>query len=176
MKQGFFCLLVLVSMVACKRYTDPDPFTDDRLTNPYCNDPSAVNYNWGFPGKPDNSVCVYPTQLFEGQYIVNDTVWSTTQAPLLVSEFPLTITAIDTVKLQLKGFCDTVIHTARASRFLQFNLDTVVGYGQQYCAGKDTLMVSGSKAFISDTNGFDITYTLFTDTGVVQHRGRATKQ
>lgn len=176
MKRGFYCLLVLLSMAACKRYTDPDPFTDDRLTNPYCNDPSAVNYNWGFPGKPDNSVCIYPTQIFEGQYLVNDTVWSSTQVPLLISAFPLTITKLDTVHLQLKGFCDTLIHTARASRFLRFNLDTVVGSGQLYCAGKDTLVVEGSKTYIADSTGFDITYTLFTDTGVVQHRGRATKQ
>lgn len=169
------CLFMVLGM-ACKRYTDPDPFSDDRLTNPYCNDPSAVNYNWGFPGKPDNSVCVYPSAVFAGQYQVNDTVWDNAQNPVLTQSFSLHIIPIDTVRMKLIGFCDTAVHTARANRFLRFNLDTVIGLGQLYCAGKDTLLVQGNKLSLTDTGGFNMEYYLMTDTGVVIHRGRAYKQ
>src|ERR1043165_6289024 len=66
--------LVMGFAFSCKKWQDPAPKEDPRLTRPYCNDPEAVNYNWDFPGKPDNSVCFYPSDLFAGTYTFWDTV------------------------------------------------------------------------------------------------------
>ncbi|MBU3676067.1 MAG: hypothetical protein FGM54_02660 [Chitinophagaceae bacterium] len=176
MKHWILACFGLVLILGCKRYTDPNPISDDRIKNPYCNDPSAVNYNWGFPGKPDNSVCIYPSAVFAGNFLVNDTVWGPNQVVLQTQAFPLQIIALDTVRMQLLGFCDTAKHSARANRFLRFTTDTLIGFGQTYCAGKDTLQVIGTQTNLFDTSGFDIEYILNTDTGMVYHKGRANKQ
>src|ERR1043165_5567011 len=76
--------LVMGFAFSCKKWQDPAPKEDPRLTRHYCNDPSAVNYNWDFPGKPDNSVCFYPADLFAGTYMFYDTV-SASQSDLYLS-------------------------------------------------------------------------------------------
>src|SRR5579872_3418748 len=70
-----FFLMLTEGVCSCSKYKDTKATADPRLTNPYCNDTNAVNYNWGFPGKPDSTVCFYPTDVFKGIYTFNDSIF-----------------------------------------------------------------------------------------------------
>lgn len=168
---------ILLLLASCRKYKDPAPISDDRLDDrPYCNDPSAVNYNWDFPGYPDNAVCIYPTQLFSGNYLYVDTLLSAEGLPLATDTFPLQVTALDSTHLNLNGFCPGTAHTAKATRFFRFTLDSLLGNGQTFCGGKDTIAGGGTKSGIADTLTFQLQYTLQTDTGAFSHKGTAFKQ
>src|SRR5690606_36427140 len=114
LQTNFWKVLILIVssvllMVACEKYKDPPPTEDDRLTNPYCNDPRAINYNHGFPGKPDNSVCIFPVDLFVGNWIFTDTVYAADETILFTDTVNLqmaTIQSDDTYsKLEVTGWC-----------------------------------------------------------------------
>lgn len=169
-------LLLVVAIASCKKYKDPDPISDARLNTKYCNDPAAVNYNWDFPGIPDNNVCIYPAQLFKGNYLYTDSILNIDGAVLKVDSFPISLSQIDSTHLTIKGFCTSTDFSAKANRFFKFVLDSLVGYGQTFCNGKDTICGGGSKLGIGDTSTIQFNYTLQTDTGVVIHRGTAVKK
>ncbi|KXK42644.1 MAG: hypothetical protein UZ11_BCD004001243 [Bacteroidetes bacterium OLB11] len=78
--------------------------------------------------------------------------------------------------LNISGFCGAKIFTAKANRYLKFNLDTLTGIGQLFCNNQDTITLSGSKKEISDTNFISIKYQVYTDTGIVYHLGTAIKK
>ena len=69
-------MLCLSSFLACTKWADTQKPSDPRLTQKYCNDPFAVNYNWGFPGLPDNSTCIFPSDLYVGTYLFHDSIYS----------------------------------------------------------------------------------------------------
>src|SRR4051812_10618768 len=70
-------LLLLALFMACKKDADPSAPRPGALdTTFYCNDPDAVNYNWGFPGTPDNSKCYYPSDIYAGTYSFTDSVYN----------------------------------------------------------------------------------------------------
>jgi hypothetical protein len=169
-------LLSILFLVSCKKYKDPAPFTDDRIKNKYCNDPSAINYNWDFPGIPDNTVCIYPADIFKGNYFYRDSILNLEGGVLKTDSFPITITQLDSTHLTIAGFCGSNSHSAKATRFFSFVLDSLVGYGQVFCNNKDTISGGGSKFSLSDTSTIQFDYILQTDTGVVIHQGTATKQ
>lgn len=152
------------------------PFTDDRLIKPYCNDPSAINFNWDFPGRPDNSVCIYPSQIYNGDYLFYDTITDFFGNFKSADSFDLHFNNLDSVYLNISGFCGAKIFTAKANRYLKFNLDTLTGIGQLFCNNQDTITLSGSKKEISDTNFISIKYQVYTDTGIVYHLGTAIKK
>lgn len=172
----YFILLIGIVFSACKKYKDPAPISDSRLTSKYCNDPAAINYNWDFPGVPDNNVCIYPAQIFKGNYMYHDSILNPEGGVLKVDSFPITIIQNDSTHLTLKGFCLGTDHTAKANRFFKFVIDSLVGYGQTYCNSKDTISGGGSKIGIGDTNTIQFNYLLQTDTGVVTHKGTAIKK
>jgi hypothetical protein len=175
MKSSIWLLAALFVISACKKYKDPDPITDSRLTTKYCNDPAAINYNWDFPGVPDNSVCIYPAQIFKGNYMYHDSIVNGEGSVLKTDSFPMTVVQLDSTHLTLKGFCLGTDHSAKANRFFKFVIDSLVGYGQTFCNNKDTISGGGSKSGIGDTNTIQFNYILQTDTGAVQHKGTANK-
>ncbi len=155
---------------------DPD---DPRLQRPYCNDPEAVNYNWDFPGVPDNSLCYYPTEVFVGRYAFEDTqYYSSDYVPKGVESYTLELEAIDRTRMVLKGFCaDDQGFALKAGRFFRASLDSLVldsltiG-GQFFCQSLDTL--SGYVQYLGgDPAGIQIRFRQGTDTNVVFHTGTA---
>jgi hypothetical protein len=168
-----FAVILIIS--SCKRYKDPDPFKDSRINQPYCNDPSAINYNWDFPGVPDNSKCIYPAEIFKGNYFYRDSEITASGNIGNLDSFPITITQIDSTKLEIVGFCGTKIHTAKANRFYTFVLDSLTGNGQNFCSTTDTVEGKGQKQNLTDTTFIKFNYTTLQNGVSVIHSGTATK-
>lgn len=171
----------MAGVLSCKKYSDPASVTDPRLTNHYCNDPNAVNYNWGFPGIPDNTVCFYPTDVFQGVYELHDSVsFKTTGFFVRADTLELTINRHSSTKMAVIGFCssgDSLIMTANVSYLA--TLDTTLGdttvqtRGQALCGAGDTVNGIISRDKINDSI-FYLTFTVWSDTGVVTtHMGTA---
>jgi hypothetical protein len=167
--------LLLLFFCACKKYKDPEPVTDSRIKNKYCNIPSAINYNWDFPGVEDNSTCIFPAQIYTGSYFFHDTTIDEAGAFIRKDSFPVSFVQIDSIHLTISGFCGATAHKATASRFLKFTLDSLQGNGQTFCNSKDTIAGNGFKAGIQDTSTIQLVYQLQTDTGIVYHKGTAFK-
>jgi hypothetical protein len=175
----------LIGILSCKKWQDkpgiPDPRINERK---YCNDPRAINYNWGFPGVSDSTVCMYPAQVFKGKYIYTDSIYfpDFTQDTLHPEKtYTLLINEISYNKLSLEGFCegnqaifltasrynyratiDTTIHSS----------DTTVDYGQFFCRQLDTLTGYLSKSQ-GDSTHLLIEFTVVSDTGIRIHKGTA---
>ncbi|MBC7553481.1 MAG: hypothetical protein H7257_05840 [Taibaiella sp.] len=166
---------------ACKKWEDPAAVSDPRLTNPYCNDPDAVNYNWGFPGKPDNTLCYFPTDLFKGTWLLVDSVYITSTGLFIHADsiylniYPI---AQSHTKLAVLGFCgggDTLKMTAAAASY-NAAVDTTLGdsltnRGQKWCRIQDT--VNGSIFNSRIDSMLHITLQVISDTGVTTHLGKA---
>jgi hypothetical protein len=170
-----FIAMLILFFCSCKRYKDPAPFTDNRIHTPYCNEPAAINYNWDFPGIPDNKVCIFPAQIFKGYYFYRDTVLDNTGLVTATDSFPISITQIDTTHLNIVGFCGAKIHTAKANRFYTFTLDSLIGNGQNLCTTNDTIWGKGQKTGIGDTTLIKFFYTTLQNHDTVSHYGTATK-
>lgn len=171
-----FLFIPLLFLISCEGYKDPAPFTDPRIVNKYCNIPSAINYNWNFPGVPDDSVCVFPAQIYTGTYFYRDSIYNTTGLLLDQDSFYVTFNQVDTTRLQITGLCPGLILTAKANRYYHFNLDSIAGNGQFFCAGTDTIMGGGSKTDLWDTTHIHLNYEVHTDTSILVHSGTAIKQ
>lgn len=172
-------------LIACKKYEDPAK-PDIILTNHYCNDPIAANYNHGFPGIPDNSVCVYATDFFEGAWIWVDSIYDADMnfqqrqtrnlsfSPLSLNEDSLR------TRLTVAGFCDNnTILKIRANKYASALTDTLVAGtngGQIFCNTTDT--VSGYFKRTNDTltQSMNIILTENKPSGVFYHKGLAVKQ
>lgn len=172
-----FSLLILITLffTQCKKYKDPNPITDPRLTNHYCNIPSAINYNWNFPGIPDNSTCIYPAEIFNGNYFYRDSFYNSSETLVGKDSFDLFFNDIDSTKLEITGFCNAQTIMAKANRFYKFQIDSNTSKGQLLCNPLDTIAGVGSTSFIGDTI-IRLTYSVLTDTGFVYHTGIATKK
>lgn len=181
-------ILVVVTFASavffsCKKWQDPAPVDNSNINNPYCNDPDAVNYNWGFPGKPDNTVCFYPSDLFQGTYILKDTILGA-QSDLFLKADSLLITITKKSKTQvvLNGLCPSgkeLLLSANAS--YTATIDTTVGDsltlnpGQFFCRDLDT--VAGALALDkADSSLVYLNFTVVSDTGKTIYSGRAIKQ
>ncbi len=160
---------------SCKKYEDKPGQYDPRLSSKYCNDPAAVNYNYGFPGTADNSVCFYPADVYQGRYQFVDSVYSNN---VLVAEVPLVLQAIkqDETKFTLSGFCgsSSSLHFT-ANRALFAYADTVAGTGQILCRQQDTLSGTLTQT-LSDSLRLHIYFTVASDTGSTTHQGTAYRQ
>lgn len=183
MKRLVFVILLIVSsvvlVISCKKWKDPAAVNDPRLTNPYCNNPLAVNYNWGFPGKPDSTVCFFPSDIFRGTYIFNDSIFlpDNTYVSFRVDTF--SIYAVSENKIALVGFCsshsDSIKLTGLAT--YQATVDTVAALltGQTLCRVVDTVNGTITKDQI-DTTVLHVNFSVASDTGVNLHFGNAIKQ
>ncbi len=168
---------VAVLVFSCAKYKDPAP-RNLGLTNPYCNDPAAVNYNWGFPGKPDNTVCLYPCDFFRGIYTYYDSVYRDTLF-LYADSFTMTIDTLSHTKISVLGFCNGGNRfTATASPTYTATVDTTVGdstvlhLGQLLCRPNDTLTGTITRDLI-DSNLFRVNLQIVSDTGISIHVGSA---
>lgn len=170
---GLFC--VGFWFAACKKYQDSPGQYDPRLSSKYCNDPAAVNFNYGFPGTADNSVCFYPSDVYKGSYQFVDSIYFN---DVLVAEVPLVlqISKQDETKFTLSGFCGSAssLHFT-ANRALFAYADTVVGTGQILCRQQDTLSGTLTQT-LSDSLRLHIYFTVASDTGSTTHQGTAYRQ
>ncbi|MBS1615834.1 MAG: hypothetical protein JST06_06905 [Bacteroidetes bacterium] len=170
----FLVVFCLSGLSACKKYEDKPGQYDPRLSSKYCNDPAAVNYNYGFPGTPDNSVCFYPADVFQGSYQFVDSIYSNDK---LVAEVPLVLQASkqDETRFVVTGFCNGSTLKFTANRALFAYADTVVGNGQVLCRPQDTL--SGTLIQrLSDSVRLSVYFTVSSDTGSTIHQGTAYRQ
>jgi hypothetical protein len=179
-----FGAFVLGAVWSCKKWKDSVAKPDPRLTNPYCNDPNAVNYNWGFPGKPDSTICFYPTDIFRGKYVFQDSIYSAATGLFIYTQRDtLYIFALSQTKMALHGLCtngDTLRLTAGIGTTYMASVDTLVGdsatvsRGQIMCRQVDT--VSGTLTRdLTDTSLFHVYLSVVTDTGIANHIGSAIK-
>ncbi|HTO14720.1 MAG TPA: hypothetical protein VLZ83_03070 [Edaphocola sp.] len=181
----FGVLIVLIaSWSACEKYKDPKE-KDLGLTREYCNDPSAINYNDSFPGVPNNSVCIFPTDLFEGNWHFQDSVFTPDGTFLNSETYILTFTAKDPSqdslkrKLTLTGLCPSVNINLSANRYGLALTDTLIPYtdgGQFFCQNTDT--ISGQFKVIRDSlnNNMKINFTIHAPDNQFLHIGKAIKQ
>jgi hypothetical protein len=170
-----FAMLVLL-VCACQKYVDKQTKGDPRLTNPYCNDPNAVNYNVGFPGKPDNTICFYPNDLFVGKYFYIDSIFQSDLTYTYSRIDTLYISSVSHTALRVIGFCapgDTLRLTAGITYVA--NLDTTIGTGQPLCRPQDTVSGTISKN-LADTGAIlHVYFQVVADTGTTLHIGTAKK-
>lgn len=174
-------IVPVVVLFACKKYVDPTAPDIDLGTRKYCNDPRAINYNWGFPGKPDNTECVYPVDSFIGNWSFKDYVLlpsGDTDAIILRN---LTFTSTeDTVltHLAVTGWCGgNQPFYVTANKYGKLTLDTFPGspQGQFLCVNTDTAIGTLNKSsYVRDTMKVDITVT--NGENIKYHRGLALKQ
>jgi hypothetical protein len=178
-------LLTITEMASCKKWKDEKGPTDPRLSRKYCNDPEAVNYNWDFPGTPDNSVCFYPSDGFKGAYSFTDSIFNAADNKFIKTiNYTLYFGPRGKQKFAVSGFCsntDSVFFTsnryyrALGDTLVRFSRDTTTGAGQLFCRTLDTL--SGSIDRVGNNDSFfNISLTVVSDTGTTLHTGTAVKQ
>lgn len=183
-----FSILLLLAVgitvfVSCAKYKDPKGYTDPRLTNPYCNDPNAVNYNVGFPGKPDNTLCFYPRDLFVGNWYFHDSVLASNGLFIFADSYTLKITAVPNsyTKIFATGFCGSVGISLTAAPTYIATVDTLIGdsvtiaQGQRLCRLADTVSGTFTRSE-SDSTLITISLQVISDTGLTTHVGTARKQ
>lgn len=170
-----YLLVILLFALSCKPYKDPDPIKDPRLTNPYCNDPAAINYNWEFPGVPDNTTCIFPSDVFEGNYIWYDSTQDENLNILAFDSTFVNVAKVDTTRLTLSGKCNYNL-SLTADRFLNIVIDSLHGDGQQFCQTNDTIIGTGLKIGFADTTSFTMNYIIVSDTGSSFHKAYFLKQ
>ena len=173
--------LMVVIIASCSKYQDKKgpAFTG---TNHYCNDATAANYNWGFPGIPDNTVCIYPSDLYVGKYIFQDYISLLSNGlPILVDTFTLTFYRLSSSKLAVLGFCangDSLFLTAAPTFIASVDTtegDSVTNWGQKLCSIGDTINGTFTKDRIFDSLMY-LNLQVASDTGVVTvHIGTAKK-
>jgi len=168
---------------ACKKYEDP-PATngDDRLTNHYCNNPYAINYNWGFPGIPDSTVCIFPNDRLTGSWLFNDTVLlpDSSIAEIVLRQLVFT-SREDTSRnhLAVTGFCNNgQALQITADRYGNILTDTLIEYtdgGQFFCSESDT--ISGQMNFYFQSDSLlKINLSVLSPDGLQYHTGTGIKQ
>lgn len=183
LRRTLLAFICLFSVHACKKYQDPKGNRDPRLDSTvYCNDPEAVNFNWGFPGTPDSSICYYPADIYEGIYLFTDSIYNSDNSldsARSVTTLTLQLLALDKQRFAVVGFCggsDTLYFTAERVS-LNASVDTLVAQlGQFLCRQQDTIYGDLSRNITDTTGDILIDLIVRSDTGVNFHRGKAYKQ
>jgi hypothetical protein len=184
MYRRFFVILAMAVMLySCKKWKDEQPTPDSRLTRPYCNDPEAVNYNWDFPGKPDNTTCFFPTEVFSGAYSFTDSLYSGDLEYDTFYTYNISLVARSKSKFVVTGFCQgggkeltfTADRYYRAAADSLMMADSTFLSGQIGCRAADTLSGLITKD-PRENNRLRINFTVLSDTGTTFHIGTAIKQ
>ncbi len=181
----YIYITFLFSSILLSCVKDEATKTDGRLTtNTYCNNPEAINYNWDFPGTPDNTKCYFPTQVFKGTYFFRDSILDSDLKLKSRDSFNIILTAISNTKMTLKGFCQgTGEISMTADRYyksfvdslrIDYNNVTTTLVGQYLCSQKDT--VSGYLIKSPKDSSISVFFTVASDSGYIYHKGIATKQ
>ncbi|MBS1740821.1 MAG: hypothetical protein JST88_09800 [Bacteroidetes bacterium] len=191
MKLGYsiilFAVMATTIFISCKKWTDPAAPKDPRLNDHrYCNDPLAVNYNWNFPGVADNTVCIYPSDLFKGTYSFTDSVYDNQQNLDTINPrktYLLYFLPVTKYQFRVVGFCgvfDSLKFTAERSTYRAnadttiFQFDTIKVYGQYFCRQLDTLTGYFQKNK-NDSTLMTVQFRVVSDTGTFFHKGTAVK-
>lgn len=181
-KGGLMLVAVIVTLFACSKYEDPAPAEPDpRLTRHYCNDPRAVNYNWGFPGISDSSVCIYPVDSFLGNWSFADTMYLPNGDTVGTIVRNLNFAGIEDTSLTrmaVTGLCGSSATPfyITANKYRRAETDTLIaGYPAQYlCNNTDT-----ATGFFNKNTGaahtMIIELTVTNAAGTILHKGTATK-
>ncbi len=185
-----FVLFISTLTFSCKKWSDPAPKEVPGIGDrKYCNDPEAVNYNWGFPGVADSSICYYPVDIFKGTWLFTDSVYNddnTLDSVKSLTTYTLEIVPLTTNQFLIKGFCTngnglqftstrSALHVSADS--LIKDSDTSFNYGQFFCRTEDTLSGSITRSLNDSTyKEMYINLTVVSDTAINFHRGTAYKQ
>ncbi len=175
----YFKSLLFISLIAwcsCAKWKDK-PAQNLGLTNKYCNNPNAINYNWGFPGVEDSTVCIFPADPFVGSYSYQDSLYLANG--ILDSSYVHLITfninKTNFKQFSLSGFCSSSNLFFSADRYYNANSDSIIGAGQQLmCRSLDTL--TGNLLYRTSDSSMTINFTVVSDTGITYHKGTAYKQ
>jgi hypothetical protein len=170
---SLFALTMVLAIVfwGCKKYTDPSPNPINNFTSHYCNNPKAVNYNWGFPGIEDNSICIFPADLFAGNYTYYDSILDVVnQIYIPYDTMDITINKLTDSTMTIVGQCAATQLTARATKNYRFSLDSTSDKGQTYCTINDTISGAGIKQQFNDTI-FKYNYTISNNDIIQEHKG-----
>lgn len=181
-----FTALIAVVIYSCSKYEDPPAADGSGLTNKYCNDSRATNYNWGFPGIPDNSVCIYPVDSFLGNWSLTDSMFRPNGENIGVQFKTLTFTGTeDTAKIgfSITGWCsnNTPIYLI-ANKYSYAYIDTLAeGTSGQFFCGATTDTLSGQLNMYNDGDStlkgrMEINFVVNDASGTVNHKGTAVKQ
>ncbi len=174
------CAAAIGIMAGCSKAEEPQSIDKTKISGTYCNDPKAVNYNVGFPGTPDNSICIFPTEVFKGEYVFYDTIYDGNYRLVrIIPPVTFTLTATDFTKLELKGLCKDITLPVTADRFYKATIDSVMGAvnllpGRTMCREQDT--ISGMFTRSQTDNSVQVNLTVLSDTGINYHRGTAQKK
>lgn len=137
--------MALLSIASCLKADDPPPAKPNpNLTNHYCNNPNAINYNWGFPGIPDSTVCVFPDDLFKGQWVLTDSIFHADSTFNYAETQTLNFLPTEDSSrshLKITGFCgNTSFLLATADKYGNAVIDSMnsTTAGQFLCSPNDT--------------------------------------
>ncbi|MGC4059015.1 MAG: hypothetical protein QM743_13005 [Chitinophagaceae bacterium] len=179
MKRSFriFILLfpVITATSSCQKWKDKQA-QDLGFTNTYCNIPSAVNYNWNFPGIEDNSTCVFPSDPFTGNYTFEDSVYiDGIDSVIPYGSIGFSIVKRDSARFDITGYCSSRSLPFTANRYYHATSDSVLAGGTQlFCRDLDTL--NGTLDYRPADSSLYIEFTIKSDTLTAVHRGRAYKK
>lgn len=187
-KSIIFILLIAGIVYGCTKDEPFDTPNDEQFQSRYCNDPKAINFNIGFPGVADNSICIYPTQVFNGSFNLRDSVFNGEFQLDTVLEYIVSFQkGLDSnqqpsnSKLILKGFCPAGDElTLTADRYYKASVDSTMLVdstllpGQVFCRTTDTISGTISK-YADDSNKIRINLIIYSDTGINYHIGTGIK-
>jgi hypothetical protein len=172
---SLLAITVLLFVSSCEKWKD-QPAQNLGLSNKYCNVPTAINYNVGFPGIEDNSTCIYPSTPFVGNYSFRDSIYNNANELVIGDSIHFTITVRDSCRFSLQNFCSNVNSLKfTANRYYRAEADSIIGAGTQLmCRIQDTL--SGRMEYRNTDSSLYLEWAIVSDTATNWHKGRAYKK
>jgi hypothetical protein len=172
---SLLAITVLLFVSSCEKWKD-QPAQNLCLSNKYCNVPTAINYNVGFPGIEDNSTCIYPSTPFVGNYSFRDSIYNNANELVIGDSIHFTITVRDSCRFSLQNFCSNVNSLKfTANRYYRAEADSIIGAGTQLmCRIQDTL--SGRMEYRNTDSSLYLEWAIVSDTATNWHKGRAYKK
>lgn len=168
-------LLCLVLFGSCQKWVD-HPAKNLGLTSKYCNNPAAINYNQGYPGIEDSTVCIFPSEPFVGNYRFRDSIYDDANILSIGDSILFSITKESRTRISCHDFCasgNQLFFTA--DRYYKANGDSLLFAGAQtMCRTQDTLM--GSLLYRPADSSLYIEFKVMSDTGIRTHKGFAFKR
>lgn len=173
-KIKIFIPIILIVLGACTKWKDKTA-QDLGLKNKYCNNPAAINYNYGFPGITDSSVCIFPSSPFVGRYKFQDSIFGLSDQMVLGDMHTFEIVSVDTVRFKIVNYCSSAQDIFfKANRYYKADVDSGIALGAWlFCRELDTLR--GQLEYNSWDSSLTINWTVNSDTNVTTHKGKAYK-
>jgi hypothetical protein len=165
-------------VTSCDKWKDPEE-KDLGLKNYYCNIPEAMNYNHGFPGTPNDSVCIFPIEPFIGSYLYTDSIFNSNNELIQWVPTNFYISNVSRSQFALHQFCGNANTLQfRADKYYRATSDSLLEANtptQLMCNNIDTLTNANLEFFPKDST-LSIALTVVTDSGIFYHKGKAKKQ